>query len=216
MIPTEVRSTRTPRGRGFETRDEILDAALRLFSEHGVMGVSTRQIAGRVGISQPALYAHFRNRDDLLAELCERAFSELEQRLNTLPEDAMTDRTALLRVCRFYIDFGLERPDAYRMAFMQEKRKSPDEDLDPRFLAAGLTTFEAFQKRLARLVSLGLTRPGDARLLAQSLWAGLHGLVSLLLARGEFPWVERETLIARHLDLLADGVLHPDSLTPRR
>ncbi|MCA6289859.1 MAG: TetR family transcriptional regulator, partial [Phenylobacterium sp.] len=89
MIPTEVRSTRKPRGHGFETRDEILDAALRLFSEHGVMGVSTRQIAGRVGISQPALYAHFRNRDDLLAELCERAFSELEQRLNTLPEDAM-------------------------------------------------------------------------------------------------------------------------------
>ena len=216
MIPTEVRSTRKPRGRGSERREEILGAALRLFSERGVMGVSTRDIAGKVGISQPALYAHFRNRDDLLAELCERAFYELTQRMHALPEDARTNRVALLRVCRVYIDFGLEKPDAYRVAFMLEKRKSPEEDLDPRFLAAGLTTFEAFQKRLARLVSLGLTRPGDARLLAQSLWAGLHGLVSLLLARGEFPWVERETLIARHLDLLADGVLLPGPFTPRR
>jgi AcrR family transcriptional regulator len=216
MIPVQVRSTRKPRGRGSERRDEILDAALRLFSERGVMGVSTRDIAGTVGISQPALYAHFRSREDLLAELCERAFDELAQRMNALPEDDMTDRAALLRVGRVYIDFGLERPDAYRVAFMLEKRKSPAEDLDPRFLAAGLTTFEAFQKRLARLVSLGLTRPGDARLLAQSLWAGLHGLVSLLLARGDFPWVERETLIARHLDLLADGVLLTGPVTPRR
>ncbi len=180
------------------------------------MGVSTRDIAGRVGISQPALYAHFRSRDDLLAELCERAFNEQAQRMRALPEDARTDRAALVCICRVYIDFGLEKPDAYRVAFMLEKRKSAEEPLDPRFLAAGLATFEAFQKRLAKLVALGLTRPGDARLLAQSLWAGLHGLVSLLLARGEFPWVERETLIARHLDLLADGVLLPGSFTPRR
>lgn len=216
MIPAQVRSTPRHRGRGSERREEILDAALRLFSERGVVSVSTRDIAGMVGISQPALYAHFRNRDDLLAELCERAFRELEQRMEALPEDAMTDRAALLRVCRVYIDFGLERPEAYRVAFMLEKRRSPAEELDPRFLAAGLTTFEAFQKRLARLVSLGLTRPGDARLLAQSLWAGLHGLVSLFLARGEFPWVEKETLITRHLDLLADGVLRPGPVTPRR
>jgi AcrR family transcriptional regulator len=216
MIPAQLRSTRKPRGRGSERRDEILDAALRLFSERGVIGVSTRDIAGRVGISQPALYAHFRSRDDLLAELCEQAFNELAQRMSALPEDAVTDRVALLRVCRIYIDFGLEKPDAYRVAFMLEKRKSADEVLDPRFLAAGLATFEGFQKRLAQLVAQGLTRPGDARLLAQSLWAGLHGLVSLLLARGEFPWVERETLIARHLDLLADGVLLPGPFTPRR
>lgn len=180
------------------------------------MGVSTRDIAGTVGISQPALYAHFRSRDDLLAELCERAFDDLEQRMCALPEDTMTDRAALLRVCRVYIDFGLEKPAAYRVAFMLEKRKSAEEVLDPRFLAAGLTTFEGFQKRLARLVALGLTRRGDARLLAQSLWAGLHGLVSLLLARGEFPWEETESLITRHLDLLADGVLLPAPLSPRR
>ena len=216
MISAPVRSTRKPRGRGFERREEILETALRLFSERGVSDVSTRDIAGMVGISQPALYAYFQSRDDLLAELSERAFEELEQRMRALPEDAVTDRNALLRVCRVYIDFGLERPAAYRVAFMLEKRKSDDEVPDPRLLAAGLTTFDGFQMRLARLVELGLTRPGDPRLLAQSLWAGLHGLVSLLLARGDFPWVERETLIARHLDLLVDGVLLPEPLNPRR
>lgn len=216
MIPVEGRSTRKPRGRGPERREEILDAALRLFSQSGVMAVSTRDIAGAVGISQPALYAHFRNRDDLLTELSERAFSELEQRMSALSADAMTGRAAFLRFCRIYIDFGLEQPDAYRMAFMLEKRRSRFETLDPRILAAGLKTFQCFEERLARLVSRSLTRPGEARLLAQTLWAGLHGLVSLWLARREFPWADRETLITRYLDMLADGLFQPEDVTPRR
>ena len=62
---------------------------------------------------------------------------------------------------------------------------------------------------MAQLVSTGSTRPGETRLLTQCLWAGMHGLVSLLLARRDFPWVDLELLIDRHLDMLADGVLRP-------
>ncbi|MCA6235748.1 MAG: WHG domain-containing protein, partial [Phenylobacterium sp.] len=64
--------------------------------------------------------------------------------------------------------------------------------------------------------SRSLTRPGEARLLAQTLWAGLHGLVSLWLARRDFTWEDRETLITRHLDMLADGLLKTEDVTPRR
>lgn len=42
---------------------------------------------------------------------------------------------------------------------------------------------------------------------AQVLWAGLHGLVALLIARPEFPWVDREKLIATHVAMLARGAL---------
>jgi hypothetical protein len=55
----------------------------------------------------------------------------------------------------------------------------------------------------------GLTRSIDPEQLAQSLWAGMHGLVSLLIARPEFPWVERETLIRGHLDLLVYAAMRP-------
>jgi hypothetical protein len=44
----------------------------------------------------------------------------------------------------------------------------------------------------------------------------MHGLVSLLLARRDFPWVDLEPLIDRHLDMLADGVLRAEGFTPRR
>ena len=209
MIPVESRSPRKPRGHGAERRGEILDAALVLFAEQGVLGVTTRDIAASVGISQPALYAHFQNRDAILAELCERAFGELAQRMGTVPVAAVIDRATLLRMCRIYINFGLERPDAYRVAFMLEKPDGRAEAQDSRILAAGLDTFEDFQARMAQLVSTGSTRPGETRLLTQCLWAGMHGLVSLLLARRDFPWVDLELLIDRHLDMLADGVLRP-------
>ncbi|MFM8819998.1 MAG: TetR/AcrR family transcriptional regulator [Phenylobacterium sp.] len=216
MIGAQGRSPRKPRGRGAERREEILDAAQNLFARQGVFGVSTREIAASLGLSQPALYTHFRNKEDILAELVERAFSELGRRMIALPVAEVTGRAALLRMGRIYIDFGLEQPDAYRIAFMLEKRRSQAESLHPRILAAGRDIFEDFQSRVAQLVSAGLTRPGEARLLTQSLWAGLHGLVSLLLARSQFSWDETETLITRHLELLADGVLAAEPLSPRR
>ena len=216
MIAGAGRSPRKPKGQGAERRGEILDAALRLFAARGVLAVSTRDIASAVGISQPALYAHFRSRDEILAELCERAFLALAQRMEAIPVNAVRDRADLLAMCRIYIDFGLEQPDAYRVAFMLEAKASEAAQLEARILAAGLDTFEDFRARLAQLVDAGMTRSGDARLLAQSLWSGLHGLVSLLLARREFPWVDIETLVARHLELLADGILATDPVTPRR
>jgi len=216
MLVSAVRSPRKPRGHGGERRQEILDAALALYAERGVLGVSTREIAAAVGISQPAIYAHFRSLDALREEVCTQAFAELRRRQAAQGDEDGSTRDGFLRTCRTYIDFGLEQPDAYRVAFMLEKPAS-DTDVDgDRVLAAGLEAFGDFRRRLERLAAAGLTRPGDLTLLTQSLWAGLHGLVSLLIARPDFPWMERETLIARHLELLADGVLQEEGVTPRR
>ena len=80
MLVSAIRSPRKPRGHGGERRQEILDAALALYAERGVLGVSTREIAAAVGISQPALYAHFRSLDEMreaVAAYAERAGEKL-------------------------------------------------------------------------------------------------------------------------------------------
>ena len=59
MSGTPLRSPRKAKGAGPERREEILAAALRLFGQYGLYGVSTRQIAQAVGVSQPTLYAYF-------------------------------------------------------------------------------------------------------------------------------------------------------------
>jgi AcrR family transcriptional regulator len=211
-----VRSPRKPKGQGSERRQEILDAALVLFTQRGVLGVTTRDIAAAVGLSQPAIYAHFRNRDEITAEVCEQAFRQLKGRIEALPADEVASRYGFFRMCRTYIDFGLEQPDAYRIAFMLEKAQPQSEPTDARILAAGIDVYEEFRDWVAQLVAAGLTRPGEISLLTQALWAGLHGLTSLLIARPLFPWVNPETLITRHLEILADGILRPEGVTPRR
>jgi AcrR family transcriptional regulator len=193
-----VMTRRKAKGAGHERREEILAAALRLFAERGVLGVSTRQIAEAVGISQPTLYAYFPSKHDIAAELCARAFSELERRLTAKGFDHTCE--SLAECFRIYIDFGLENPDAYRVAFMVEGA-SPA--LAPEAHALGKSAFDVLRRGIIELHQRGLSTADDPNRLAQSLWAAMHGLVSLLIARPGFPWVEREALVDGHVRLLA-------------
>jgi len=61
-----------PTDRRQQTRDLVLDAALRLFSEHGYLGVRVADIAKQAGVSRATFYKHFAEREQILAELFER------------------------------------------------------------------------------------------------------------------------------------------------
>ena len=190
FTPSE-RSARKSKGQGGERREEILDHAMRLFAHHGVHEVSTRRIADSVGVSQPTLYAYFATKDGILEEVCARAFDELRRRMGALAQTSDT-RSRIEGMIRAYIRFGLERPDAYRIAFMMEGLR----DQDPDRPKIGWDVFEMCRACLR--THLGADHP-DLEVAAQSLWANQHGLVALLLARPGFPWVERERLVDHHV-----------------
>lgn len=56
---------------------QILDAALAVFAEKGFEGGTMREIAARVGVSEPALYRHYESKDALLCALVETAGGRL-------------------------------------------------------------------------------------------------------------------------------------------
>ncbi len=207
MKSPKMRSPRKPKGQGVERREEILDAALGLFSQKGVHAVSTRQIAEVAGISQPALYAYFATKDHIAAELCVRAFAILRQRMSDAGVTCQPTPQTFERALRVYIDFGLEEPNAYRVAFMLEKGAGFIEQTDGRPMEAGLDVFQVFHEIVSGFHTQGVMAGDDPLAVTQSLWAGLHGLVALLIARADFPWVERETLIATHVAMLRRGAL---------
>jgi len=55
--------------RGEKTRQRIIEGALRLFAERGVDGTSIRDIATSAMITEPAVYRHFRSKEDLVWEI---------------------------------------------------------------------------------------------------------------------------------------------------
>ena len=58
-----------------ETRNRILDAALRLFNDRGTAVISTNHIATEAGISPGNLYYHYRNKEEITREILENMFA---------------------------------------------------------------------------------------------------------------------------------------------
>jgi AcrR family transcriptional regulator len=173
-------------------REHILAEAEQLFARDGIAQVTTRQIAQAVGISQPSLYAHFGSRDAIAVELCRRAFETLTARLAAADSQGGTALERLERQSREYVAFGLAHEAAYRVAFMMDMPGDGSADKQV-VIEAGVGAFGI-------LYALFVETHGPAALMAaQSAWASLHGLVALLLARADFPWVERESLIEHHI-----------------
>jgi TetR/AcrR family acrAB operon transcriptional repressor len=68
------------------TREQLLDAAERVFREHGVTRTSLAEVAAAAGVTRGAVYWHFKDKADLFEAMCERA---------TLPLDALLSDAAL-------------------------------------------------------------------------------------------------------------------------
>jgi AcrR family transcriptional regulator len=68
---------RPPRSKQRSTHDRILDAALDVFSDRGFDGATVRQIAAKVGVTDPALYAHFKGKKEIFDALMREAGPDL-------------------------------------------------------------------------------------------------------------------------------------------
>jgi len=88
-----------------KAREEaIVKAAIAFFAEHGFDG-STRELASRLGITQPLLYRYFPSKEALLDRVYEEVYVH---RWNKGWQDGLTDRTLPLeaRLVRFYQDYA--------------------------------------------------------------------------------------------------------------
>jgi AcrR family transcriptional regulator len=83
---------------------QILDAAAALFYEKGFHGVGVDEIGERVGISGPALYRHFKNKDEILATLFNEAMDELISATAVVYEEPQRD---LERLIRHHVEFSI-------------------------------------------------------------------------------------------------------------
>jgi AcrR family transcriptional regulator len=190
-----------PRLKSAARREDILNHASRLFLSYGIAGTSTRMIANAVGISQPSLYAHFATKEALTNALSARAFAGLEELIAKIRSADIPAATRLEAMIRGYIGFALEQGAAYRIAFMLEGPMHEDEEFNPNILP-GMQAFAGFRDGLALLQREGHLREGSTDHLAQSLWASMHGLCALLLARPDFPWGDIEAMIDFHVEII--------------
>src|SRR3982750_2323882 len=81
------------------TREQLLDAAERVFRERGVPMTSLGEVAAAAGVTRGAVYWHFRDKADLIGALCERATLPLEPIFEKACALSTEDPMASLRAC---------------------------------------------------------------------------------------------------------------------
>ena len=202
---TTTRRPRARRGEGEKLRDDIIDAAEKLLLETGDEGqVSIRAVAKAVGVTPPAIYMHFEDKDALIHTVCERPFGEFRSYVETAMEGIEDPVDALSAMGRAYVHFGLEHPEQYRLMMMTKTEFDPGtheiEDMP------GMQTFFRLVEAAKACIDSGAFRQLDPFMVAVGLWVEVHGLTSLLISSKNFPWPDVEQLIDHILDVHKNGL----------
>src|SRR5215831_19388003 len=79
------------------TREQLLDAAERVFREHGVARTSLAEVAAAAGVTRGAVYWHFKDKVDLFEAMCERATLPLDLLLSEAASSPCSDPLGALR-----------------------------------------------------------------------------------------------------------------------
>lgn len=184
---------------------EIVAAAGEAFAAHGLEGFSLRKLALRLRCSPGTLYLYFKNKEDLLHAVVERAFEKLLEAIRSQPKTGNVFAD-LRQWFLAYVRFGLRFPNEYRCAFVLPSI-SRTKPYRPH------AAFEVLRSYLQVGMANGTFRKSDVDRTAQVLWAGVHGLTSLFIARPGFPWVKRESLVDALAQSLIEGLLAPNGKT---
>jgi AcrR family transcriptional regulator len=197
-----IRSARKAKGDGHLRRVEILQAAERIFLRDGYQGATIRKIADEVGVSSTALYMHFRDKDEILLEICDGAVGALLA-VNTEIAERPIDPVSRVRLMlEAYMRFGFENPSTYWLTFC-----SPCDVAAARRTTAselGARCYERFRSPIEDIAAQGRLR-NDVATAAQVLWSACHGVITLRIGRPNVEWTADAVLINTLLDSLLHG-----------
>ncbi len=182
-------------------KEALLRAALELIAEKGPAGFTFAEAARWAGVSPAAPYRHFRDRDELMANVALRGFQQFEVALRRAWDGGRPDALmALDRLGKAYLGFARAEPAFYSAMFEAGIPMSASPELRDAGERAFTVLRETAETLCAQMSPKG--RP-PALMVALHLWAMAHGVASLFgrgdAARRSLPMSPEELLEANTL-----------------
>ena len=188
---------------------KILETAREMVIREGFDALGIRKLAEKIGYAPGNIYLYFAGRDEIAREICRQSFAELLAAIE--PAAKVKEPLGRLKaLLKSYADFAEARPETYKLAFMQDpkfnevmfRQTAIDEEG-----GAGHKAFRLIANALDELKQNGkIDKRANTNQLAEVLWAGVHGVVSLKLIYPAFPATPTRTLVRTMIQTLLKGL----------
>ena len=190
-----------------------IQAGIKILSEEGVTGLSLRKVAHLAGVTHSAPYAHFNDKQALLAAIATDGYDKVYQRfvqvITSYPKEPLRQ---LIEIGWAYVQFGIEEPDHFKVTFSASVEPGRDY---PALVEATTRTFNELRLLIIRCQQAKLIEKGDPDLAAITLWSLVHGFVGLIHEGLVSHTVTDRYSLRRMLILLLNQILkHPLSSDP--
>lgn len=158
-----------------DLKQAALVKAAEILSLCGMSGLSLRVVAKELGVSAPALYSHFANKDSLLEALAVMGYQLLSEQLDACM--ALVHYPVLERLAIGYVGFALDNGHLFRLMFGRDLADLPVSDERAK---AGAICFLPISNEVTRLIAESELQLNPEQT-ALTSWALVHGLAHLLL-----------------------------------
>ncbi len=155
----------------------IVEEAIALIRARGVDALSMRALATRIGVTAPALYAHFTNRDALLRACAQIGYDELDNRFRKGEPQSAIDMIWISS--RSYVDFAMEEPELFALMFMFRPDAieiAVEADIEH---GGATSVFDSMLQNLTDAITAGDLRTAEPISYALALWAAVHGIATV-------------------------------------
>jgi len=178
-------------------------AAQEIFLREGPAALSMRKVAAQAGVTAPAIYRHFKDKDELLQEIINTGLEILQRYLEPAFR-APTPIERLRLLIDYYLDFALEQPRYFDFAFLTP---SHGMRLADELALYNRSTFMFAVQQVHLCIEQGAFVKDDPLETSIMLWAEAHGLVTLFrMERFGADAAEFRTVFRRAIDRILQGL----------
>ncbi len=190
-----------------ERRAAIVIAAIRLFSEKGFRGATTRELAGAMGVTEPVLYQHFETKRELYSAIIETRAQQIDEKGSELAVliEVGDDRRFFTRFAELLLDRYDESEGFMRLLLFSALERH--ELADMFYRSQAVRTYEFVINYIRRRIDDGDFRPVDAPAAARGFigMIGYHGLIRMLF-NDEIVKMNRAQYIDEMVTMFLEGV----------
>lgn len=162
-----------------DLKNSLIRAGVETLSNEGVSGLSLRKVAARAGVSHSAPYAHFKDRQALIAAISTEGFKQLYSELETaVSQHADDPQQQLVDGGWAYVQFAMNNRDTFKIMFSGVLEKEKEY---PSFVEISHKTFDLVMNVVQACQKARVLRSAPPELMAVSIWGQVHGIVSLAL-----------------------------------